>query len=80
MNTSPQEPGQITESAIKQAIRRMLGFKAMRTLRGMVNEIEREETADRRVLRTLLIALPAILILAAAFFIWFRSTLSIQQF
>jgi cell division septal protein FtsQ len=80
MSTGPQESGQIAETAIKQTIRRILGFKALRTLRGMVDEIEREETADRRVLRRLLIALPAVLILAAAFFIWFRSTMSIQQF
>lgn len=69
-----------TGPSIKQAIRRTLGFKALRSLRGMVDEIEREEAADRKALRALLIVLPAILLLAVAFFLWFRNTLSIQQF
>lgn len=80
MSNGLPEQGQQDGRPIKQAIRRALGFKAMRTLRSMVDEIEREEAADRKVLRTLLIVLPAVLILAAVFFIWFRNTLSVQQF
>lgn len=80
MNTGLPEREPSTDRSIKQAVRRVLGFKALRSLRGMVDEIEREEAADRKALRALLIVLPAILLLAVAFFIWFRNTLSIQQF
>lgn len=80
MNTGDSRQENERGNPIGNAIRRILGFKALRTMRTMVNEIEQEEAADKKTLRILLIMLPVIMILAAALFLWFRHSVSIQQF
>lgn len=78
MNTGTTKHQQTSDSPIKDAIRRVLGFKALRTMRGMVDEIEREEATDRKLLRAFLIALPVILALAAAVIYFYSSTITVQ--
>lgn len=51
----------------RRIIRRIWAFKALRKMRDMVDEIEREEATDRKLLVILWIALPLILLLAAIF-------------
>ncbi len=56
------------EEFTRRIIRRILTFKALRKMRAMVDEIEREEATDKKLLRVLWIALPLTLALCAVFF------------
>jgi hypothetical protein len=69
---------QTSQPTVKDAIRRALGFKALRTMRNMVDEIEREDMADKKLLRALLIALPLILLLVAIFVYFYSTTATVQ--
>jgi high-affinity K+ transport system ATPase subunit B len=62
----------------RRILRRILSSNAVQRMRSMVDEFEREETTDKKLLRILLIMLPILLIIAAALFIWFRHSVSIQ--
>jgi hypothetical protein len=53
------------EEFTRRIIRRILAFKALRKMRVMVDEIEQEETTDKKLLKILWIVLPLILILTA---------------
>jgi hypothetical protein len=61
MRNTPQDEHQ---EFTRRIIRRIWAFRALRKMRGMVDEIEREEATDRKLLRILWIVLPLILMLA----------------
>ncbi|HEY3488172.1 MAG TPA: hypothetical protein VGL10_08905 [Gammaproteobacteria bacterium] len=64
MNTNSDQ-----SSLIGAQIKRVLGFKALRSLRKTVNSIEAEELTDRKILKVLWIVM-ALLIATAAFFVY----------
>jgi hypothetical protein len=49
----------------RRIIRRIWAFRALRKMRGVVDEIEQEEATDKKLLRVLWIVLALILALAA---------------
>jgi hypothetical protein len=69
---------QTSQPSIKDAIRRALGFKALRTMRNMVDEIEREDLTDKKLLQALLITLPLILVLVVILIYFYSSSIIVQ--
>jgi hypothetical protein len=64
MNNAPKNEHQ---EFTRRIIRRIWAFKALRRMREMVDDIEREEATDKKLLRILWIVLPLMLALAAIF-------------
>jgi hypothetical protein len=60
-NTHRDEHQEIT----RRIIRRIWAFRALRKMRGMADEDEREEAFDKKLLQVMLIVLPLILVFAA---------------
>jgi hypothetical protein len=56
----------------RRIIRRIWAFKALRKMRGMVDEIEQEEATDKKLLRILWLVLALILVLAVIFVYWHK--------